>query len=426
MTKDRVSFGKGQNVDFTNRGISQESFKTDDPKKRKLTESIFKKYDENQDGVLDVDELNAMKKDLKSVAGLNKKIGDHEANRFLHKNLGLDKDYNRKDLLEILQFIDADTDDIANAKTKDNVTVISYKPDTKGTRKEETYNNNGPKPRLEKVVTTEKYNSKITTTKYDERGQISDLVIQKGNITEFYDPKTGKIMRSKEGSGKAFLEYKEYEYNLDDGNGNKFDRVSTVSYSGIKTVSDKKADGTVFESKYNKDGNLILETEFNSKGKKSIETKYNQDGTWVKLDFRNGRTNKTTGTINNQSVNSAENKPVIDESAEKPEKLPKSGTQNLEQNIKTQQNQSVNNDIQYSVDKNNDTWYGIVQAKYGISDHKTTMEIVHQLKSKAGVSRKDKEIPDTIALPSKVTVNNKEYSLQDINASVNPIHFKKL
>ena len=396
MSKDKISFGKGKSINFYNQGIAKDSFKTDDPKKQKLTESIFKKYDKNHDGILDIEELNDIKSELKSAAGINKKIGEHEANKFLRKNLGLDKNYNSEDLFEILEFLDSDTDDILNAKTKDNITVINYKPDEKGQRKAETYNNNGAKPRLEKVVISTPYNAKVTTTTYDERGQIEALTVKKGNLTEFYDPETGKIVRSEERSGNKFFEYKEYEYDLDDGSGNKFDRVSRVNYTGNKTVTDKFADKTSVESRYDEDGRLTLKIEYDEKDKKVSETKYNPDDTWVRLDFKNGRTEKTTGKI-----------------------------KTVAEKVETEEKVENKQPVPYTVNKDNDTWYGIVQAKYGITDHETTMAIVHQLKTLAKVSRKDKNIPDIINLPPKVTVSNTEYELKDIDAEVNPIHFHK-
>ena len=70
----------------------------------------------------------------------------------------------------------------------------------------------------------------------------------------------------------------------------------------------------------------------------------------------------------------------------------------------------------YSI-QNGDTWYGIVEAKYGIKDPKQIMEIVHQLKSSAGVSRSATTMPSEITLPPSVKLKNgSAISLQNIDA----------
>ena len=63
-----------------------------------------------------------------------------------------------------------------------------------------------------------------------------------------------------------------------------------------------------------------------------------------------------------------------------------------------------------------------MQAKYGITDHKTTMEIVHQLKTSAGVDFKSTQMPDKITLPATVTVDGSEISLKDVDAAVSGVH----
>lgn len=53
-----------------------------------------------------------------------------------------------------------------------------------------------------------------------------------------------------------------------------------------------------------------------------------------------------------------------------------------------------------------DTWYGIVQAKYGITDHKQTMEIVRQLKAQNNVDSKATNMPAEITLPNNLQLKD--------------------
>lgn len=72
-----------------------------------------------------------------------------------------------------------------------------------------------------------------------------------------------------------------------------------------------------------------------------------------------------------------------------------------------------------------DTWYGIVQAKYGITDHKQTMEIIHQLKARNNVNPKSTNMPKEIELPDTVTLKDgSEVKLADINAEVDKSHWQ--
>ena len=71
-----------------------------------------------------------------------------------------------------------------------------------------------------------------------------------------------------------------------------------------------------------------------------------------------------------------------------------------------------------------DTWYGIVQAKYGITDHKQTMEIVRQLKAQNNVDPKAANMPSEIILPENVTLNDgTQVKMTDINAVVDQSHY---
>lgn len=72
-----------------------------------------------------------------------------------------------------------------------------------------------------------------------------------------------------------------------------------------------------------------------------------------------------------------------------------------------------------------DTWYGIVQAKYGIKDHKQTMEIIRQLKAQNNVNPKATNMPKEIELPDIVTLKDgSEVKLADIDAEVDKSHWQ--
>ena len=78
---------------------------------------------------------------------------------------------------------------------------------------------------------------------------------------------------------------------------------------------------------------------------------------------------------------------------------------------------------QYKVNSK-ETWYGIVQAKYGITDHKQTMEIVRQLKAQNNVDPKATNMPSEITLPDIVTLKDgTKIGLSDINAAVDQSHY---
>jgi hypothetical protein len=72
-----------------------------------------------------------------------------------------------------------------------------------------------------------------------------------------------------------------------------------------------------------------------------------------------------------------------------------------------------------------DTWYGIVQAKYGVTGHKQTMEIVKAMKKLNGVDSKRTDIPKEIKLLNTVALKGgKKIKLQNIDAEVDKGHFK--
>ncbi len=110
--------------------------------------------------------------------------------------------------------------------------------------------------------------------------------------------------------------------------------------------------------------------------------------------------------------------PVIEEIIEEPveEETP---PQQEEKPQNTQQNTSHQYKVNYK-----DTWYGIVQAKYGITDHKQTMEIVRQLKAHNNVNPKATNMPKEITLPDNITLKDgTEVKMTDIDAAVDQSHW---
>lgn len=77
--------------------------------------------------------------------------------------------------------------------------------------------------------------------------------------------------------------------------------------------------------------------------------------------------------------------------------------------------------LEYDV-QDGENWYGIVQAKYGVTDHKATMAIIHQLKDAAGIRYNSKTMPDKVTLPPEMTVGGDAFKLKDIEGKIDEIH----
>ena len=83
------------------------------------------------------------------------------------------------------------------------------------------------------------------------------------------------------------------------------------------------------------------------------------------------------------------------------EETPQASVETPAEEPQENQNKTYNYEVNYK-----DTWYGIVQAKYGITDHKQTMEIVRQLKAQNNVDPKATNMPSNITLPENVTLKD--------------------
>ena len=117
----------------------------------------------------------------------------------------------------------------------------------------------------------------------------------------------------------------------------------------------------------------------------------------------------------------AEQQEAVQEAVEEQVTVVAEEVQEQEQPEQAKEPENVNH--QYKVNYK-DTWYGIVQAKYGITDHKQTMEIVRQLKAQNNVDPKAVNMPKEITLPENIKLKNgTEIKMTDIDAAVDQSHW---
>lgn len=397
------SFNKGQKINLAKfDGVSKDELLnkqgiTDGQKN--LLKSIFSKYD-NGDGVLSADEFKNLQADLIKLAGDNN-LGKRELKKFNKNALGVDKKaYSMEDLQTVIGMMTDGSDSITNvAKDGENV-KITYKPqDGVGTKTstfatDEKNNltiladdvvNGGVTTHIEylngdtdkRTEMTETKGNSVTTTLYKDDGTSINIKTRvTGAVTEELDFENGDRVKTKTtDKGGGNVERTEYEYSdtgvvektYDTANGDK--PVSIVT---------KDKDGNVTKTNaYTYDGDKTTVVETVGTGDEAVRTKTVKNG------------NKLESFVN------------VD----------------AEGNV-------LNNT--HTV-KAGDTWYGIVQAKYGITDHKTTMEIVHKLKDNANISYSAKTMPETITLPAKITLaSGTEVDLKNKDALVNMKHGLKM
>lgn len=393
------SFNKGQKINLAKfDGVSKDELLnkqgiTDGQKY--LLKSIFSKYD-NGDGVLSADEFKNLQADLIKLAGDNN-LGKRELKKFNKNALGVDKKaYSMEDLQTVIGMMTDGSDSITNvAKDGENV-KITYKPqDGVGTKTstfatdeknnltilEDDVVNNGVTTHIEylngdtnkrTIMTETKGNSKTTILYKDDGTSINIKTRVTGAVTEELDFENGDRVKTKTtDKGGGNVERTEYEYSdtgvvektYDTANGDK--PVSIVT---------KDKDGNVTKTNaYTYDGDKTTVVETVGTGDEAVRTKTVKNG------------NKLESFVN------------VD----------------AEGNV-------LNNTHKVEA---GDTWYGIVQAKYGVTDHKTTMKIVHILKDKAGVRYSSNKMPPEITLLAKITLKDgEEFGLKNKDALVNMKH----
>lgn len=401
MSENSVNFrfNKGQKFNLANfDGVSKEELLNKQgitEGQKYLLKSIFSKYD-NGDGVLSANEFKNLQADLIKLAGDNN-LGKRELKKFNKNALGVDKKaYSMEDLQAVIGMMTDGSDSITNvAKDGENV-KITYKPqDGVGTKTstfatDEKNNltiladdvvNDGVTTHIEyldgdtnkRTQMTETKDNSVTITLYKEDGtSIDSRTRVTGAVTEVLDfENSDRVLTKNTDKGGGNNETVEYDYN-DDG----------VTETVYDTANGDKPVSIVTK---NKDGNVTKTNDYTYDGDKTtvVETVGTGDDAVRTKTVKNG--DKLEGYVNVDADGNVLN-----------------NTHTVE---------------------DGDTWYGIVQAKYGITDHKTTMEIVHKLKDEAGVAYSANKMPDEITLLAKITLKDgTEVGLKNIDALVDMEH----
>ena len=401
MSENSVNFrfNKGQKFNLANfDGVSKEELLNKQgitEGQKNLLKSIFSKYD-NGDGVLSANEFKNLQADLIKLAGDNN-LGKRELKKFNKNALGVDKKaYSMEDLQAVIGMMTDGSDSITNvAKDGENV-KITYKPqDGVGTKTstfatDEKNNltiladdvvNDGVTTHIEyldgdtnkRTQMTETKDNSVTITLYKEDGtSIDSRTRVTGAVTEVLDfENSDRVLTKNTDKGGGNNETVEYDYN-DDG----------VTETVYDTANGDKPVRIVTKDK---DGNVTKTNDYTYDGDKTtvVETVGTGDDAVRTKTVKNG--DKLEGYVNVDADGNVLN-----------------NTHTVE---------------------DGDTWYGIVQAKYGITDHKTTMEIVHKLKDEAGVAYSANKMPDEITLLAKITLKDgTEVGLKNIDALVDMEH----
>ena len=393
------SFNKGQKINLAKfDGVSKDELLkkqgiTDGQKD--LLQSIFSKYD-NGDGVLSADEFKSLQADLIKLAGDNN-LGKRELKKFNKNALGVDKKaYSMEDLQAVIGMMTDGSDSITNVAKDGKNVKITYKPQDGVGTKTSTF------------VTDKKNNLTI----------LADDVVN-GDVSthiEYLNGDTTKrtIMTETKGNSKTTILYK------DDGTSiNIKTRVTgavteELDFENNDRVLTKKTDkgGGINETvKYDYYDGGVTETVYNTANEDkpvSIVTK-DKEGNVTKTNAYTYDGDKTTVV---ETVGTGNN--VVRT------KTVKNGNK-LESYVNVDADGNVL-DNTHTVEAG-DTWYGIVQAKYGVTDHKTTMKIVHILKDKAGVRYSSNKMPPEITLLAKITLKDgEEFGLKNKDALVNMKH----
>lgn len=360
-------------------------------KQGKLLTSIFNKYD-NGDGILTAEEFANMRADLVEVAH-DGNLGERELDRFNQNNLGVDKNaYTMEELQAVVGMMVKDGDGVTLdpegnvlveapqdgggtltskfAVGDNNVLTILSDTLVNGDTTTVTEYVDGDKNKKSSVKETR--GNSVTTTTYAQNGtDIASKIRVTGTVTEVLDPANGdRVTKKTTDKGSGIKEIIEYAYTEDgvtetyrDAEGGKPTKIVIKDAQGNITET--------IEYTYDGDRRTALSTVGSGDGAVRTRTIRNNGKleSWVNVDTE-GNVQDATHTV-----------------------------------------------------KPGDTWYGIVQAKYGVTDHRTTMEIVHKLKETAGVSRSANTMPAEITLPAEVTLaSGTKVALKNTDALVNMTH----
>ena len=311
-------------------------------------ESIFNRYDSNQDGILDKQELKQLYTDLQNAAG-NKRLSKSEARAFAAGSEQLDNSVTRDDLQAFVSTLASEQDGLSADWDGNKYTVVDGN-----------------------VTTIKEYAD-------DDHEQLSTQIVKNGNSTTVTNYENG-VAKTKEttiGSGDN-ITGRAVETYADDGK----TVVKTEKYGpggqALVQTTEKDGDNTVITD-YGTGGKPAKKTVKDAQGNETVTTyEWAEDGS---------HTETTNGVVKRFDKDGNE--------------IPETVTPETKQH-KVQSGEN---------------WYKIVQAEYGVTDHATTMEIVHQLKDLAGpkygkeVKYGSSSMPREITLPTTVKVGDREITL---------------
>ena len=375
-----VSFGKKLgSVSYENfNGIAKSDF--ENSKNKALAESVFSKYDTNNDGILDRSELKAMQDDLAGFANKKGKLGRRDSKKFM-KSVDPNLHLKREDLKNFLSEIAADTDSVQNAeKNATGGATVTYKPDNSGT---------------------------VKTAVYDKDNNLSS------QINEFADG-TGEEIIFDEGNSQLVTKYKPIE-GSEDVEVTSYQRINGAVVEDLDPDNDRVTQRTVDKGNGIKD---VTKFEYADSGEITA-TNLNPDGLPQKVTVtKDGKTVRTT-----DYAYDGDNTTEVRTEGDKRTRIvtTKSGdASTISERVALDADGNVLS-LEYDV-QDGENWYGIVQAKYGVTDHKATMAIIHQLKDAAGIRYNSKTMPDKVTLPPEMTVGGDTFKLKDIEGKIDEIH----
>lgn len=369
----------------------------------KLIASVFQKYDRSGDGILTQEEFSAMRNDLVRMAG-DGNLGGRELKKF-NENLGVENDtYSMEDLQSLVGMMVDGTDSITGVSTNGNNVTVTYNPENTDGITEQVFKNgillqqtqNAKNP--QRIGGIDFTNSTETITYGDDgRTPVKTVIRGAGDnppvLTKNFAA-DGTTLTSAE------LKYTDRTGNITVEYGNDLEKPTkktTVHPDGTKEiiVYIYFSNGSVTETYENENGQTTKVVEKDSSGNETEIYTYNNDK--VTLQVYEG--NELKHTIENaNSIEDANTK--------------------LQQELQAEQNEGANEPqtTEYQVAQG-EVWYNLVAAKYNVSDHKTIMNIVHQLKESNGVNKNNRTMPATLNLPNKVTVGDTEYTLNTTKAA---------
>lgn len=394
------SFNKGNKFNITTSdGVSKEELIQraggENTQQGKLISSIFARYD-NGDGFLSATEYQQMQADLVRFAK-DDNLGGRELKKF-NSNLSTEGNavegnaYSMEDLQAVIGMMVDGSDSVTGVVQDGDNLKVTYKPEEGVGTRTSTFakgdNNaltllsdsvvngdtttvteyvNGDKTKRSKTVETVKNGFETTTIYADDGTTPASIVKVKGIETYKMDPEHPERPLEYVKNGQPQKETVKYTYNNEGsvettylGDSNKPSKVVT-----------KDAQGNVVSTKtytYTDDGQST-ELELTGTGENEVRVRTQRQG------------DKIIGQVNVDAENNVQ-------------------------------------DATHQV-KPGETWYNIVQAKYGVTDHKTIMQIVHKLKDNAGIRYSSATMPKELTLPGTIDLGGgKTVNLKNTGALV--------